>query len=232
MTMMFLTSHGLPPIRTGDMYRSLRMRNSAAAALVLAGWLVLGCSPAAAGTVFFNDGRAMTVEDAWLEDGMIHARLPGGGVIGLTPNRIARVHIEPPAVEEPQPPATAARDLEGLARNVARRYDMDEDLVTAVIQAESGFNPEALSRVGAMGLMQLMPGTAADMDVDDPFDPAQNLDGGVRYLKWMLQRFEGRVDLALAAYNAGPSAVERHGGIPPYRETRNYVSRIMAATAR
>ncbi len=188
-------------------------------------------APAGAGTVYFTDGRGMTVEDAWREGDLIHARLPGGGVVGLSPSRVARVHLDPP--EPPVEEAAAERpQLEVMARDVARRYQMDEKLVTAVIHAESGFDPDAVSRVGAMGLMQLMPGTAADLQVADPFDPAQNLDGGVRYLKWMLERFQGRVDLALAAYNAGPTAVERHGGIPPYRETRNYVSRVLAAASR
>lgn len=196
---------------------------------VLATVMALMVMPAMAGTIYFTDGRGLTVEDAWLVDGLIHARLPGGGVIGLSPKRVARVHLPLP---EPVVAESLQASLESLARDVARRYDMDEKLVTAVVQAESGFDPQAVSRVGAMGLMQLMPGTAADMNVTDPFDPEQNLDGGVRYLKWMMQRFEGRVDLALAAYNAGPTAVERYGGIPPYRETRNYVTRIMAAAAR
>lgn len=196
---------------------------------VLVAAVVLAALPVTAGTIYFTDGRGLTVEDAWLEDGLIHARLPGGGVIGLTPERVARVHLPSP---EPEVAELPPDNLESLARDVARRYDMDEDLVAAVVRAESGFDPLALSRVGAMGLMQLMPGTAADMNVADPFDPEQNLDGGVRYLKWMMMRFQGRVDLALAAYNAGPTAVERYGGIPPYRETRNYVSRILAAASR
>jgi len=189
----------------------------------------LAAPPAAAGTIFFTDGRGLTVDDAWLENGLIHAHLPGGGIIGLSPERVARVHLTSP---EPEAPVATPGDLESLARDVARRYEMDEKLVAAVVRAESGFDPQALSRVGAMGLMQLMPATAADMDVADPFDPEQNLEGGVRYLKWMMLRFPGRVDLALAAYNAGPTAVERYGGIPPYRETRSYVSRVMAAAAR
>lgn len=186
-----------------------------------------------AGTVYFTDGRGMTVEDAWLEDGMIHARLPGGGIIGLMPSRVARVHLPPPAPPEPEPePVQVPSTLETLARDIARRHQVDEELVAAVVRAESGFDPKAVSRVGAMGLMQLMPGTAAELNVSDPFDPEQNLDGGVRYLKGMMKRFDGRVDLALAAYNAGPTAVERYGGIPPYRETRAYVARIMNATGR
>jgi len=186
-----------------------------------------------AGTVYFTDGRGLTVEDAWLEDGMIHARLPGGGIIGLMPSRVARVHLPAPAPPEPEPePEPLPSTLETLARDIARRHQVDEELVAAVVRAESGFDPEAVSRVGAMGLMQLMPGTAAELDVSDPFDPEQNLDGGVRYLKGMMKRFDGRVDLALAAYNAGPTAVERYGGIPPYRETRAYVARIMNATGR
>ena len=191
--------------------------------------LALLALPASAGTIYFTDGRGLTVDDAWLVDGLIHARLPGGGVIGLSPERVARVHLPEP---EPEVAELPPDNLESLAHDVARRYEMDEKLIAAVVRAESGFNPLAISRVGAMGLMQLMPATAADLHVTDPFDPEQNLDGGVRYLKWMMQRFEGRVDLALAAYNAGPTAVERYGGIPPYRETRNYVTRVMAAASR
>ena len=101
----------------------------------------------------------------------------------------------------------------------------------ALIQVESAWNPVAVSRAGAMGLMQLMPDTAASLDVADPYDPDQNVRGGTVFLRRMLDRFGGRVDLALAAYNAGPGAVERHGGIPPYAETRNYVQRILGLYA-
>ena len=96
----------------------------------------------------------------------------------------------------------------------------------AVIHAESAFNPEAISRAGAQGLMQLMPATAAELQVGDPFDPAENIEGGARYLSQLLAEFKGDLDLAAAAYNAGPNAVYQYGGIPPYDETQEYVRRV------
>ncbi|TLM67847.1 MAG: lytic transglycosylase domain-containing protein [Deltaproteobacteria bacterium] len=113
-----------------------------------------------------------------------------------------------------------------IIRQNARAYQLEEALVKAVIKAESNYNPQSLSNKGAQGLMQLIPETARLMNVDDPFDPAENIRGGSNYLRLMLDRFNGNLDLALAAYNAGPNAVQRHGGIPPYEETRNYVQRV------
>jgi soluble lytic murein transglycosylase-like protein len=100
-------------------------------------------------------------------------------------------------------------------------------LVEAVAQVESAYDSTALSKKGAMGLMQLMPETASDLGVRDPWDPEQNVSGGTRYLRQMLDRFDGRIEHALAAYNAGPGAVERFGGIPPYRETLDYVRKVL-----
>lgn len=109
---------------------------------------------------------------------------------------------------------------------VARRYGLSPDLIKAVALVESGFDPKAVSPKGAMGLMQLMPATAADYGVDDPFDPDQNLDGGARVLRDLLDAFNGDLTLALAGYNAGPGAVRRWQGVPNYRETREYVRKV------
>lgn len=113
-----------------------------------------------------------------------------------------------------------------LIRHHADRQSLDPRLIQAVIQVESGFRADALSRRGAMGLMQLMPDTAKLLAVRDPWDPGENIRGGTTYLRSMLDRFQ-RLDLALAAYNAGPTAVDRYGGLPPYGETRNYVRRVL-----
>lgn len=112
-------------------------------------------------------------------------------------------------------------------RRLSDRFDADRLLIKAIVSVESCFDPRAVSRVGARGLMQLMPGTARELGVRDAFDINQNLRGGIEYFTHLRKRFEGDLRLALAAYNAGPGAVERHGGIPPYPQTRTYVQRVL-----
>jgi soluble lytic murein transglycosylase-like protein len=121
-------------------------------------------------------------------------------------------------------PASEAYDE--IIQEAARLYDMDANLIHAVMQAESAFHPYAVSRAGAEGLMQLMPELSNEMGVGNAFDPRENIMGGVRYLKRLLDYHDGNLDLALASYNAGPGNVERYGGVPPFRETRNYVKTI------
>lgn len=125
---------------------------------------------------------------------------------------------------------TNARRAELMVKihEMAPKFDLDPALVLEVVRAESNFNPRARSHKGALGLMQLIPATARRFGVKDPFDPVQNLRGGMAYLRWLQERFDGDIRLTLAGYNAGEAAVERHGGVPPYDETRDYVGKILA----
>lgn len=122
---------------------------------------------------------------------------------------------------------TPKTEVDEIVKKYAKESNLDENLVKAVIKAESGFNSQAKSPVGALGLMQLMPSTARGLGVNNPLDPEQNIAGGTKYLKNLINRFDGKIDLALAAYNAGSGAVQKYGGIPPYKETQNYVKRVL-----
>ncbi|MDR3348040.1 MAG: lytic transglycosylase domain-containing protein [Acidaminococcales bacterium] len=138
---------------------------------------------------------------------------------------------QPPAItHRPPGKARAAHGKNGIKRmlvETAQKYGVDSELVLAVANAESGYRHDAVSSAGAVGVMQLMPGTARSLGVADSFDPKENIDGGVRYLKQMLAMFGGDTAKALAAYNAGPEAVRNYGGIPPYQETQAYVRNIL-----
>lgn len=118
--------------------------------------------------------------------------------------------------------------LLSMISQISKKHGVDEKLVKALVQQESGFNPKAKSHCGAMGLMQLMPSTAKTLGVTDAYNPVQNVDGGVRHLKWLLSKYNGNVVLALAAYNAGSGAVDKYQDVPPYAETQNYVKKILA----
>ncbi len=124
--------------------------------------------------------------------------------------------------------ASTKSQVLNVVNQISKKYDVDEKLVQALIKQESGFNPKAKSKAGAMGLMQLMPSTAKNLGVQDPYNMVQNVEGGVKYLKSMLNKYNGNVILALAAYNAGPNAVDKYSGVPPYKETQNYVRNILA----
>jgi soluble lytic murein transglycosylase-like protein len=149
--------------------------------------------------------------------------------LGILTVAVAAVLVATTAAAASPPPLAGwtASDLRYLVQKISVEHGLDPDLVDALVRVESGYNPRAVSKKGAMGLMQLMPETARRLRVRDPFDPEQNVDGGVREFARLIARYSGSLDLALAAYNAGEGAVARYGGIPPYRETRDYVAAIM-----
>ncbi|HLI78122.1 MAG TPA: lytic transglycosylase domain-containing protein [Acidobacteriaceae bacterium] len=143
------------------------------------------------------------------------------------------VAVEPLPPPPPQPstsgtaPTQAGPDLHTLLSHAGTTHNIDAELLASIVHAESGGRATAVSRTGALGLMQLMPATAQAMGVSDAFKPDQNINGGTSYFDWLLTRYKDNLALALAAYNAGPGAVDRYHGIPPFRETRAYVARVM-----
>jgi hypothetical protein len=145
--------------------------------------------------------------------------------------RAPRETAAPPKALPASPPPSAQANIPAsyleIINSACDRHGVDPSLVHAIVKVESDFNPYAMSRKGAMGLMQLMPQTAVNMNIRNSFNPAENIDGGVKYLRYLIDRYEGNLSLALAAYNSGETAVKRWGTIPPFKETQNYVKRIL-----
>ncbi len=213
--------------------------------------LVALASPAGASIALFVDGRAMKISAfKVIGENDMQLVLKSGGAITVPLTRIDRViddEVVPPAIVEEVKKAVEKDggifptrswrydDKRGpifkskfnhLIVEAAKKFDVDAALVSAVIKAESDFNDRELSNKGARGLMQLMPSTAERFGVTDSYDPVANIYGGVRYLRWLLQTFNGNADLAVAAYNAGEGNVWKYNGVPPFRETINYINRI------
>ena len=192
--------------------------------------ILLGVLLAALGTsaraeiALLSSGLTLKLDGHRVEEGLVVLALKGGGEMGVPPAAV-RGFVPDEVLDEVSVPAGG--DLRELAAAAARRHGLDPDLVMAVVSVESGFRPQAVSPKGAQGLMQLMPRTASSLGVADALDPAQNLDGGTRHLGQLLTLYGGDLARALAAYNAGEGAVDRHGGVPPYRETRAYVKKVL-----
>lgn len=200
---------------------------------------LLAALPATAGAeiVYLASGRTLSVRAHRIEGDEIVLILRGGGEVACARALVRDILADEVPYPDPEEGSAALRtgvwsasrrdaDVAELVEHLAAAYGVDARLVHAVVAAESGYQPAAVSRKGAMGLMQLMPATARQYAVADPFDPRANLEAGIQHLKKLLDRFE--LPLALAAYNAGEQAVERFGGIPPYRETRAYVAQVLS----
>lgn len=208
------------------------------AVLIVLAWGV--ASTARAELVFFGSGRSFSVKSHRLDGDSIVLNLRNGGEIVC--DRSVIVRIEPDEVPYPEPETApnggeatdalneAPASYRAIIERIATEQQVDARLVKAVIQVESAYKSRARSRKGAMGLMQLMPETARQYGVADPYDAPSNIEAGIKHLKSLLQRYTPT--LALAAYNAGEAAVQRFGGMPPYAETRDYVSRILQLVGR
>jgi hypothetical protein len=208
-------------------------------------------SPAGASIALFIDGRAMKISAyKVVGESDVQLTLSSGGAITIPLARVDRIiddEIVPAAIveevkkaiekdggifpnrswryDETRRPIFKSK-FDTIIVEAAKKFDVDAALVSAVIKAESDFNAREVSNKGARGLMQLMPSTAERFGVTDSYDPAANIYGGVRYLRWLLQTFHGNADLAVAAYNAGEGNVWKYNGVPPFRETVNYINRI------
>lgn len=209
---------------------------------------LLAVHPASASIALFVDGRSMKIETYVVEESTIHLKISDGGAMSLPLARIERIvddEITTAAVvEEVQKIADEgvfprrswrysehsrplfSSPFNDIIIEAARHHDVDAALVSAVIKAESDYNPRIVSHKGARGLMQLMPATAKRFGVSNSFDPRQNIYGGTKYLRWLLERFDGNADLAVAAYNAGEGNIAKYRGVPPFRETVTYIGRI------
>ena len=191
-------------------------------------------SSASADIAVMSSGKILYIERFERVDEQITLFLEGGGEVTI-PSELVTNIVPNEIVEDTGQAPQEIRLLPllgDLIAPAAAKYALDPNLVTAVIWAESSGDPKAVSTKGASGLMQLMPGTARDMGVSNVLDPSQNINGGSRYLREMLDRHDGDLSLALAAYNAGPEAVRKYGGIPPFEETQNYVGKVMRAYER
>jgi soluble lytic murein transglycosylase-like protein len=230
---------GAGPARESVRIEAARKRMHKTLFTVVAAWAVLGIAvPVRAELVFFSSGRSMSVKGHRAEGDAIVLVLRAGGEIVCEPATIARItpdevpYPEPEAEAPPQvvaaPPPTAApaAPYGEIIDRFAREQNVPAKLVRAVIQVESAYNERARSKKGAMGLMQLMPETARQYAVRDPYDPTSNIDAGIRHLRALLDRLP-TMTLAIAAYNAGEAAVQRFRGVPPYPETRDYVRRVL-----
>jgi hypothetical protein len=187
--------------------------------------LALSGGPARAEIALLSSGLTLKLEGHRPEGDQLVLVLRGGGEMSV-PAWAVQGFVPDEVLDEIDVPGGG--DVRELARAAAVRHGLPPQLVLAVVGVESGFRSEAVSPKGAQGLMQLMPGTSRELGVEDPLDPEQNLDGGVRHLGALLTLYDGDLTRALAAYNAGPGAVARHGGVPPYRETRAYVRKVLA----
>lgn len=193
------------------------------------------CGLGSADTLFLSTGKTLKIEALSCGASACVATLLGGDVevrasdvLRVEPDE--EVDVEPaaaPARAHGPGQAPASRTIEEMVRDAAQRYALPRSLVRAVARAESALDPKAVSPRGAQGVMQLMPGTAKDLGVRDAFDPEENIDAGARLLRQLLEKYQGRVAEALAAYNAGAGAVAKHNGVPPYRETRGYIRKVV-----